>query len=308
MDASSDGKVYVSFVGCDSTGQTINSYSYSGTYFNNICVQNCEPVSICWYGYDGIPNCTTPLYGSQLENTYQNCQVIDYSCSTCFNYSITQEFYTTSRAFIEIGQNYGNVEVTITASTANTINQIFVGSIDSGFGEIFDFTSAGGSITKTVGYYDSQSTALDISVYSQGNGVSPFQPVTFNICVSCPTVEPCSVSEQVYINGCVTDPANGTGQVTLTVVSQSANTFTTGSLVNVETGLTINYIINGISNTVEGNIIITQGDYCNYLVVGGFNADEVIDSISIVSVTPAYYSNQVYSPGNGFRNFCYSCP
>jgi hypothetical protein len=307
LDNSPDGKVYVNYISCDNV-ETQVSYSYSGTYYSVICAKNCQPITLCWYEYDGISGCTTPLFGSQLTNTYQSCLPINYSCSTCFDYSVTEPNYTTNNSYIELGQSYGNVEVTISASSANITNQIFVGSIQSGYGEVFDIPSTGGTITKTVGYYDSQNTALDLAIYSVGNASTPFQPFTFNICVGCPTLEPCSVSEQLYINGCVTDPANGAGQVTLTVVSQSANTFTTGSLVNVETGLTINYIINGISNTIEGNIIIVQGDYCNTLNIGGFNPDEVIDGVTIVSVTPAYYLNQVYSPGNGFRNFCYSCP
>ena len=97
---------------------------------------------------------------------------------------------------MNLPQNYGNLEVTLTVTGANETNQIFVGSMPSGFGEVFDFGSGATTITKTFGYMNEISTLLDIRIYSKAGEGQQFQPFTFNMCVSCPTTYPCTGTTQ----------------------------------------------------------------------------------------------------------------
>ena len=304
LDSSPTGKVYVTFTPCGDVIESTNEYSYAGTYYSEFCSQNCTAVSICTDISDG---CTPATGGSYLQDTFTNCLPIEYSCSTCFNYTVTQEYYTILDNLIDMGQNYGNVVVTISASTANTINQIFVGKFETGYGEIFDFGSTGGVISKTVGFNGDQSNFLDIRFYSAGDGQTQFQPVTFNICVQCPTLEPCQVDDQLYVNGCSEGQADGLGEVTLKLVIQSGTTFVDGDFMSANTNVTVYYTISGEFTTISSDATITTGDSCISLNVSGFQMNEIIDSIGINSIDPTEFSGVKYNIGNGFRDNCYTC-
>ena len=304
LDASPTGKVYVTFTPCGDVIESTNEYSYAGTYYSEFCSQNCTAVSICTDISDG---CTPATGGSYLQDTFTNCLPIEYSCSTCFNYTVTQEYYTTLDNLIDMGQNYGNVVVTISASTANTVNQIFVGKFETGYGEIFDFGSTGGVISKTVGFNGDQSNFLDIRFYSAGDGQTPFQPVTFNICVECPTLEPCQIDDQLYVNACSEGQADGLGEVTLKLVIQSGTTFVDGDFMSANTNVTVYYTISGEFTTINSDATITTGDSCISLNVSGFQMNETIDSVGINSISPTEFSGVKYNIGNGFRDNCYTC-
>ena len=113
------------------------------------------------------------------------------SCGNQFNYYISSPGITVIDTNIELGQTYGNIDVTISSTTFNQQNEVFVGNIGNNIGEVFTFTSGTGSQTKTVGFVGETKTTLDVSVFSQGTSSNPFVPFTITIKASCPTLEPC---------------------------------------------------------------------------------------------------------------------
>ncbi len=189
LDSSPDGKVYVDYVSCNTTTSTRVSYSYPGLYQEALCVNLCYTPSIC-LGYN--PTCISPVSGSSITNTGKDCKIIDPNCDEIFTLYINEPGYTEFFDLVDLGQNYGNVEVTISATNFNQISEIFVGNLENKYGDSFIFSRGQSTQTKTVGFLTFRNkTFLDISVYMEGSPEFPFQPVAITFNVVCPTTIPC---------------------------------------------------------------------------------------------------------------------
>jgi hypothetical protein len=187
LDASPTGKVYVYYSACTVTDERDEIiYSFSGTYRNAICVQNCTTVDI-WIDTTGTP--ATSSYISAVSD----CTPIVYSCDTCYDITVINNEYTFYDGFIEFEDtNYGNVNVTITMTGGSDINQFFLGTVNTGLGAIFNFDSTGGTQTQYFGFWNAMNQQIDLGIYSTNTGTTEFQPFTFNICVDCPTLLECT--------------------------------------------------------------------------------------------------------------------
>lgn len=298
LDESPDGKVYVDYVPCDFNETTRVSYSYPGLYQEAICVNVCYTPTIC-LGYN--PTCITPVYGSTVTNTELNCKVVDPNCDDIFTLNINQPGYSEFTNLVDLGQNFGNLEVTISATNFTQITEIFVGNLENKYGENFIFDRGQSSQTKTVGFLTFRNkTSLDLVVYSEGSQEYPFAPYQVTVRVSCPTTIPC-VPPSATPTSTVTKTPTNTPTPTRTSITQTPTatpTVTPSStppyccyqyeITNYySTSVTINYIeCNGGSNSVvaagngqqtyiscaEKNSITFFGDICD----GGF-----VDCISV---------------------------
>jgi hypothetical protein len=189
LNESPDGKVYVDYIACNQTGTTRVSYSYAGLYPEAICVDVCYSPTIC-IGYN--PSCISPVSGSSLTNTLRSCKIVDPNCNEIFTLNITQPGYVEFFDLVNLNQNFGNVEVTISSTNFNDITEIFVGNLENKYGDTFIFGRGQDTQTKTVGFLTSRNkTFLDISIYSEGSLQSPFQPMNITFSAACPTTIPC---------------------------------------------------------------------------------------------------------------------
>lgn len=189
LDNSPDGKVYVDYVPCESTTPIRVSYSYPGTYQEAICVNICYTPTICT---DYTPSCVAPTQGSSLTNTMKNCKVVDPVCNETFSLNVSEPGYSEFYNLVDLGQSFGNLEVTISGTNFNEITEIFVGNLENGFGDSFIFDKGRFTQTKTVGFFTQRNKSkLDISIYSQGTTQNPFSANTITFKVLCPTTIPC---------------------------------------------------------------------------------------------------------------------
>ena len=191
-----------------------------------------------------------------------DCTPIVYSCGTCYDIAVTSNNYTNISPFTELTQNFGNLEVTLTLTGANDVNQIFVGSLTTGFGEIFDFESTGGTITKTVGFYNNQGNGVDLGIYSASNGTTPFTPFVFNVCIGCPTVIPCTGNTDCYdcYNYTFTSSEAQTIYWTNCDGTQTSSAVTEGQVVNIVCAKECTVVGNG--KLVDGATCGSGGNLC----------------------------------------------
>jgi uncharacterized delta-60 repeat protein len=190
LDLSEDGKVYLIYSDCVNKYQIIERvYEFSGTYLNDVCIDNCagyEPfLCVTLDEFDCYENITSSIVPAG------DCQPVVYECDNCFDMTITNSGIKVFDEIVELGQDYGNVNVTISVTGATEIFEVFIGNYSNSTGEVFTFTSPNQTITKTFGFLGlGFSTAADIAVYaSQSSG--NFGEVKMNFCVDCPTIPAC---------------------------------------------------------------------------------------------------------------------
>lgn len=232
INNSDDDKVYVYFYSCGTySGETLDymSFSYSGTFKNYICVQNCSSVvPFVGYMYDG--NAINTAYSSYISrSSNDSCKVVTQLCDGLpIVYTVNKPGYNYVNTLVDVGDTCGNIDVTISGTSLNSNNEIFVGNYIEGFGSSYTYGATGFTISDTVGYYNTNGgTLLDLIVYSTHSGTT-FTPynVTFN--VSCPDFVPCeapitgntyvrnsTVNVTGFTNGCSSgyiryDTPNGT--------------------------------------------------------------------------------------------------
>lgn len=193
-DLSVTGIIYVRYIPCGGTTFVTTQFNQSGVYENAFCAQDCITPQIC----TSLNPCVAPSL-----NTYATkqglCSFNLVSCPTTFNYDVNESGQILLNASVEIGQNYGNLDVTVSSNNFNEITEIFVGNLDNKIGEIFTFKSGQNSLTKKLGFYSPNvdKTTLDLAIYSQGTDEFPFQSNKISFYVSCP-----------YLDGCETTPTS----------------------------------------------------------------------------------------------------
>lgn len=205
LNLSDDGKVYVYYYPCGETGGTASftTYSYSGTFLSDVCVQNypnLDPYLQIFYD-GGVPNTNidSRLILLPGQCTQNKIQVVSMSGCTSnsgltntFTYQITKPGITKLNTYFELDKNYGNIDVRISGTTNNTSNEIFIGNYTEKIGETFSLSSGIlTDVTGSLGYFSrNNSKNLDITVHSTNS--TTFQPFTLSFTCGCTSTIKCS--------------------------------------------------------------------------------------------------------------------
>jgi len=235
LTTSDDGKVYVYYYPCGSTGGTMSSteFSNAGTYDAHICTQNCLSGAYIDYPYDG--GRTSPLYGSVLNATNTNCASstpVSRSCGTTITKTITTSGKVSLLDYFVLDNDYGNFTVTVSGTQQNDVAELFVGNLGEGYGEIVTLSKGANNKTQNVGYYNSKGGKnVDLAIYSSSS--TAFQPYTISITVSCTDTVNCA---NVVTGGTETYVKNTTLNVTAAGVIHYSMDGTSSISVNVPVG------------------------------------------------------------------------
>jgi hypothetical protein len=196
ISGNTDNRIYLYYYPCGTNTESYVVYSYPGTYENEICSDNCstsEPY--LFSSFDGGTNAVN----SYLIEIDGDCSSSMLRTSNCASSTITNTVSSPGlsrmlKTFV-LDQSYGNYEITISATTNNSVTEVFVGNYEEKVGEIFILSQGLNNITKTVGYYSSKGNKiLDIYVFSTNTGA--FQPFDLNVTTTCQTTISCdSISE-----------------------------------------------------------------------------------------------------------------
>lgn len=206
LNVSDDDKVYVYYYPCGTTGGTMSytSYSYSGTFRSDVCIQNCATtdyyIDVLYDGGASLPNPESKFI--QLTGQCTNSKSVVRTLTNCptgttsYSYTITKPGMTILNDVIELDNDYGNFDFTISANTNND-TEIFVGNYAEGFGELYVLTGGTNNITKTIGYYSSNGNSnkkLDVRVNSttSGSTFTPFNLYFTGTCTSTISCQPTS--------------------------------------------------------------------------------------------------------------------
>ena len=242
INASQNGFVLYTYYPCGAyTGDTVSvQFANPGTYSDYMCVQSCadsEPIVQIFNGEDYIP----ATNGSSIIQMPGNCLKTIVDCGTSgatFTYYITNPGYTYIDTYVDLGTTGGNVFPIISATTTNTVNEIFMGNYVESIGEIFTYSTGTFSVTGNtpVGFFSSTNkTTLDIVVYSTNSG--PFTPYYITFTIPCPITFSCQSD---------TSP-------TVTYVTGSTYTVATAGFVKyrTETDTIYKYSYVGVTNVIS---------------------------------------------------------
>jgi len=183
------------------------TFSNPGTYVNYICTDNCSTEPYVCIQYDG--GCTSPQNNSRLVEKNGDCSIGSnvlrtVSCSTTeYTFTISNPGYSYINTKFDLGQTYGNVPVTVSYTSLNSFNEVFVGNFGEKIGDIY--TSTVGTVYKeeTVGFYSSnEKTTMDVVVHSIGTN-NIFIPYDITIKIECPSTLDCgsNLVTKTYITG-----------------------------------------------------------------------------------------------------------
>ena len=184
------------------------TFSNAGTYSNYICTDNCSSEPYVCIQYDG--GCTYPPNDSKLIEMSGDCGTLNslyrtVSCSaTEYQFTISSPGYTYINTKFDIGQTYGNIPITISYTSLNSSDEVFVGNYDEKIGETYTSTM-GQSVYKeeVIGFYSSnQKTTVDMVVYSTGIE-SFFIPYIITVKIGCPNTLDCGTNlvQKTYVTG-----------------------------------------------------------------------------------------------------------
>jgi hypothetical protein len=217
INLSTDGKVYVYYYECGtSTGDMLYlTFSNPGTYVDYICTDNCstEPYVCILNGEE----CTSPQNNSRLLEIEGDCATLgvtfrSVSCSTTeYQFTISSPGYTYINTKFNIGQTYGNVPVTVSYTSFNSSDEVFVGNYDERIGEVYSSTL--GQVVyqeDVIGFYSTkEKTTMDVVVHST-EYENVFIPYTLTIKIECPTTLDCgsNLVNKTYITGTQIDVTN----------------------------------------------------------------------------------------------------
>jgi hypothetical protein len=127
------------------------------------------------------------------------------SCSnTEYQFTISSPGYTYINTKFDIGQTYGNVPVTVSYTSLNSSDEVFVGNYDEKIGEAYSSTM--GQVVyqeDVVGFYSTkEKTTMDVVVYSTAYE-NVFIPYTLTIKIECPNTLDCgsNLVTKTYVTG-----------------------------------------------------------------------------------------------------------
>jgi hypothetical protein len=269
ISGNTDNKIYLYYYPCGTySGNTSYlSFSYPGTYKNYICAQSCADTEpYLFSSFDGGITLTNSSYvelaGNCALSTYRSI-----SCNGSTVYNVASEGFNYPTTQFDLGQTFGNIDVTITITgNTNTNNEIFIGNKAEGYGTTYIFGTGAQSISDTIGYISSTNkTILDIIVYSTTTG-GTFTPYNITFTTSCPTSISCSTNSisTTYVSG-TTINVTRTGYIKYDNISgtQYVNLPSLGQFIIVDCIL-VDTLASGIplANTATFNSVVT-GTTCS---------------------------------------------
>jgi hypothetical protein len=134
------------------------------------------------------------------------------ACSTTeYTFTILNPGYTYINTKFNLGQTYGNVPVTISYTSLNSFNEVFVGNFGEKIGEVYPSTL--GQVVyqeEIVGFYSSnEKTTMDVVVHSTGTN-NIFIPYDITIKIECPSTLDCgsNLVTKTYLTGTQIDVTN----------------------------------------------------------------------------------------------------
>lgn len=107
---------------------------------------------------------------------------------------------------------------------------------------------------------------------------------------------------EIYFNICTDTAADGSGYVSVRIQAQNTTNYATGTLKSLNTSVTIGFTIYGESSGVISDSITipvnssNSGSPTSY--GPGFGSGELVQSITITSVSPGSYTGQNYNAGS----------
>ena len=197
ISGETDNKIYLYYYPCGTySGDTpYLTFSYPGTFTDYICAQSCADTEpYLFSNYDGGMTLTDSSYvelaGNCASSTYRSI-----SCSGTTVYNVVSEGFNYPTTQFDLGQTYGNVDITISISgNTNTNNEIFIGNRAESYGTTYAFGTGAQSISDTIGFISNTTkTTLDVVIYSTTTG-NTFTPFNVVFTASCPASDdPCSI-------------------------------------------------------------------------------------------------------------------
>jgi hypothetical protein len=182
------------------------TFSNAGTYVNYICTDNCSTEPYVCILFDG--GCTSPQNNSRLVEKGGDCATTLFRSVSCSNteyqFTISSPGYTYINTKFNIGQTYGNVPVTVSYTSLNSSDEVFVGNYDEKIGEAYSSTM--GQVVyeeDIVGFYSTkEKTTMDVVVYSTAYE-NVFIPYTLTIKIECPNTLDCgsNLVTKTYVTG-----------------------------------------------------------------------------------------------------------
>ena len=190
-DLLTSGLLYVTYKPCGSQYFVTSQFNQAGTYEDAICVRDCTIPQVC----TDLNPCIGPSGNSYVVRRGL-CTPVTSSCPVFFEYDITEPGQIQLNTNVDLGQTFGNIDVTVSSSNFPEIVEVFVGVIETNVGEVFSFSKGSGTQTKKVGFYagNYNKSTVDFFVYSESTLENPFVPYKVNFSVSCPYVDPCETT------------------------------------------------------------------------------------------------------------------
>ena len=187
ISGETDNKIYLYYYPCGTySGDTpYLTFSYPGTFTNYICAQSCADTEPYLYSsFDG----GSILTNSSYVELAGNCALSIYrsiSCDTGFTYTISSPGITVIPNLVDIGQTYGNVPVTVSYTSLNLHNEVFIGNYEEKFGDIYNSSYGIQYVSDTIGFLSTKNkTTIDLIVYSSADSI--FIPFDITINITCP--------------------------------------------------------------------------------------------------------------------------
>jgi len=198
ISGNTDNKIYLYYYPCGTySGVTpYITFSYPGTFTDYICAQSCavtEPYLFSSFDEGKIltDSSYVELAGNCATSTFRSV-----SCSGTTVYNVASEGFNYPPTQFDLGQTYGNVDITISISgNTNSNNEIFIGNRAESYGTTYAFGTGNQSISDTVGFISNTTkTTLDVVVYSTTTG-NTFTPFNVVFTASCPASDDtCSIA------------------------------------------------------------------------------------------------------------------
>ena len=113
----------------------------------------------------------------------------------------------------------------------------------------------------------------------------------------------------VYLNLCSDTSADGSGYVSVRAQAQDSSSYASGTLITLNTSVTIDFVIDGADTGQITDSIVISGGSSNYGPIGfgpGLGAGESVSNLTITGLTYSSGSagNQVYIIGNANIGSC----
>jgi hypothetical protein len=301
ISGETDNKIYLYYYPCGTySGDTpYLTFSYPGTFTDYICAQSCavtEPFLSS--SFDG----GTILTDSSYVELAGNCAVSTFrsvSCSGTTVYNVASEGFNYPPTQFDLGQTYGNVDITISISgNTNSNNEIFIGNRAESYGTTYAFGTGAQSISDTIGFISNTTkTTLDVVVYSTTTG-NTFTPFNVVFTASCPDGVDCSsaTTGTTYYSG-TTINVTAIGNIKYDTINGFVfRNITSTGIYTINDCILINTLSPAfpLASVASYNNVVT-GSSCNSITVDTSGSETSSTGTTVNCRTITFNANQEYS-------------